>query len=127
MSRDITTTTRTNTPSEHEHGRIRIPIAPRPGGRPLRARNVIALGLAGGMVPSASALIVLLVAVSTGRLLLGMTLIVAFGIGMAVVLGGLAVATTWLRGAVLRGGGRRVITARSGASRAGCRSPRGPR
>lgn len=72
----------------------------RSSGTPLRARNVIALGLAGGMVPSASALIVLLVAVSTGQLLLGLTLIVAFGIGMAVVLGGLAVATTWLRGSV---------------------------
>ena len=70
-------------------------------GAPLRARNVVALGLAGGMVPSASALIVLLVAVSTGRLLLGMTLIVAFGIGMAVVLGGLAVATTWLRSTIV--------------------------
>jgi len=80
--------------------------APRSSGAPLRARNVIALGLAGGMVPSASALIVLLVAVSTGQLLLGLTLIVAFGVGMAAVLGGLAVATTWLRGSVSLG--RRV-------------------
>jgi ABC-type nickel/cobalt efflux system permease component RcnA len=50
------------------------------------------------MVPSASALIVFLVAITTGRLLFGMLLILAFGAGMAVVLGGLAVATTALRG-----------------------------
>lgn len=41
-------------------------------------------------MPSASALIVLLVAVSTDRLLLGALLIASFGIGMAAVLGGLA-------------------------------------
>lgn len=91
----------------HTHGDAHShPHPSRPGGTPLRARNVIALGLAGGMVPSASALIVLLVAVSTGQLVLGLTLIVAFGIGMATVLGGLAVATTWLRGSVSLG--RRV-------------------
>ena len=75
------------------------PHAARPAG-PLLARNIVALGLAGGMVPSASALIVLLVALTTGRLVLGLALIVAFGAGMAVVLGGLAMATTLLGRAV---------------------------
>jgi ABC-type nickel/cobalt efflux system permease component RcnA len=42
------------------------------------------------VVPSASAVIVLLVAISTDRLLLGIVLIASFGIGMAAVLGGLA-------------------------------------
>jgi ABC-type nickel/cobalt efflux system permease component RcnA len=60
-------------------------------------RGLVALGLAGGMVPSASALIVLLAAVSTGRLLFGLGLIVAFGIGMAAVLAGLAAVTTLAR------------------------------
>ncbi|MDP9250219.1 MAG: hypothetical protein M3O78_02470 [Chloroflexota bacterium] len=73
--------------------------------RELRARNVIALGLAGGMVPSASALIVLLVAITTGRLLFGLVLIMAFGVGMSLILGGLAVATTMVRGAVTASGG----------------------
>ena len=68
----------------------------------LRPRNVVALGLAGGMVPSGSALIVLLVAITTGRLLFGVILIAAFGIGMALVLGGLAMATTFARSALLR-------------------------
>jgi ABC-type nickel/cobalt efflux system permease component RcnA len=53
-------------------------------------REVVTLGLAGGLVPSTSALIVLLVAVTTGRVLEGMALIGAFGLGMAVVLAGLA-------------------------------------
>lgn len=79
-------------PRPHAHEEPRAPH--------LRRRNVIALGLAGGMVPSASALIVFLVAITTGRLLFGLLLIVAFGAGMAVVLGGLAVATTVLRGSV---------------------------
>ena len=91
-------------PHDHDHASAH-PHRHGPESASLRARNVVALGLAGGMVPSASALIVLLVAVSTGQLVLGLTLIVAFGIGMAAVLGGLAVATTWLRAAVLRGGG----------------------
>ena len=56
-------------------------------------RNVAVLGVAGGLVPSASALIVLLAAVTTGRLAFGLALIGAFGIGMALVLGGLAALT----------------------------------
>ena len=55
------------------------------------------LGLAGGLVPSTSALIVLLVAVTTGRVVEGMALIGAFGLGMAVVLAGLAGATSVAR------------------------------
>lgn len=60
----------------------------------LRGRELVALGFAGGLVPSASALIVLLVAVTSGRLLFGAALIVAFGLGMALLLAGLAIATT---------------------------------
>jgi len=52
-------------------------------------RSALALGFAGGAVPSASALIVLLVAISSDRLAFGSVLIGMFGIGMAVVLGGL--------------------------------------
>jgi ABC-type nickel/cobalt efflux system permease component RcnA len=66
-------------------------------GHVLTVRSVALLGMAGGLVPSASALIVLLAAVTTGRLAFGLALIVAFGAGMAAVLGGLAVATTLAR------------------------------
>ena len=88
-------------PHPHPHAPHPHPHSPgEPPPAELRRRNVITLGLAGGMVPSASALIVFLVAISTGRLLFGMVLIGAFGAGMAVVLGGLAVAVTLLRGSV---------------------------
>ena len=49
-------------------------------------KNLFALGLAGGIVPSGSALVVLLSSISLGRLGFGLVLIVAFGFGMAVVL-----------------------------------------
>jgi len=84
----------------------------------LRRRNVVALGLAGGMVPSASALIVLLVAITTGRLIVGLLLIVAFGAGMAIVLAGLAVAATLLRGAMRAPRGLRTHPLAQAAGRA---------
>lgn len=81
-------------PHGHEH-----PHGPTTGaGSPLTVRGVALLGMAGGMVPSASALIVLLAAITTGRLLFGLALIVAFGVGMAGVLGGIAVGTTLAHG-----------------------------
>jgi ABC-type nickel/cobalt efflux system permease component RcnA len=49
-------------------------------------RGLAALGLAGGIVPSGSALVVLLSSVALGRLGFGLVLIIAFGFGMAVVL-----------------------------------------
>jgi ABC-type nickel/cobalt efflux system permease component RcnA len=64
----------------------------------------VALGFAGGLVPSASALIVLLVAVTSGQLLFGIALIVAFGAGMALLLGVLAAATTIISGRMAKAG-----------------------
>jgi ABC-type nickel/cobalt efflux system permease component RcnA len=91
----------------HEHPH---PHPGTPSGAPtstVSVRGLLALGLAGGMVPSASALIVLLAAVNTGRLIFGIGLIVAFGVGMAAVLAGLAAATTLARRAVVGTGGIR--------------------
>ena len=76
---------------EHNHGHP---------GADGSVRNVVAIGLAGGMVPSASAVIVLLVAIGTNQVAYGLGLIVAFGAGMALVLGGLALTVGWLRGRV---------------------------
>jgi ABC-type nickel/cobalt efflux system permease component RcnA len=78
-------------PHGHSHGH---------GGAPtgeLTWRGAVALGFAGGAVPSASALIVLLVALATDRLAFGVLLIACFGIGMAAVLGGLALAVARVR------------------------------
>ena len=62
--------------------------------------GLIALGASGGLVPCPSALVLLLTAVSLGRVGFGLTLLVAFSAGLAVVLTavGLAVlyAKSWL-------------------------------
>ncbi|MET0740047.1 MAG: sulfite exporter TauE/SafE family protein [Candidatus Nanopelagicales bacterium] len=51
-----------------------------------RRRSLITLGVAGGLVPSPSALLVLLAAFAVGRAWLGIVLVVAFGVGMALTL-----------------------------------------
>ena len=52
-------------------------------------RGLLALGLSGGLVPSASALILLLGSIAAGRVAYGLVLVVGFGAGMAVVLAGI--------------------------------------
>jgi nickel/cobalt exporter len=44
------------------------------------------MGIAGGLVPSPSALVVLLAAVSLGRTTFGVILVLAYGLGMAATL-----------------------------------------
>ncbi len=65
-------------------------------------RGLFALGLSGGMVPSVSALLVLLGSISIGRPTYGVVLTVAFGVGMAVVLVGIGLALVYARGLVER-------------------------
>ena len=52
-------------------------------------RGMLALGLSGGLVPSASALILLLGSIAAGRVVYGLVLVLGFGLGMAVVLTGI--------------------------------------
>jgi nickel/cobalt exporter len=63
-------------------------------------RGLAALGIAGGLVPSTSALILLLGAIGAGQAAYGVALALAFGIGMAAVLTGIGLALvqgrTWL-------------------------------
>jgi nickel/cobalt exporter len=51
--------------------------------RPLSRRGLIALAFAGGILPSPSALVVLLGSVSIGRTAIGLVLIAAFSVGLA--------------------------------------------
>ena len=74
-------------------------------------RGLAALGLAGGMVPSVSALILVLGAVSVGRPDLGVLLTLAFGAGMALVLGGIGVIAV-VGGGMLSRAGRAYIPGR---------------
>ncbi len=48
--------------------------------------SLIALGASGGLVPCPSALVLLLSSVALGRIALGLTLLLAFSAGLAVVL-----------------------------------------
>ncbi|MET1232265.1 MAG: hypothetical protein ABWY52_05400 [Candidatus Limnocylindrales bacterium] len=75
-------------PDVHEHGGFRHSHArPMEAGRPIRWRGIVTLGLAGGLIPSTSAILLLLGAVASGRPVLGLGLVVGFGLGMAGVLG----------------------------------------
>jgi len=57
------------------------------GGRgPFGRAGLLGLGIAGGLVPSPSALIVLLAAAALGRTVFGVTLVLAYGLGMATAL-----------------------------------------
>ena len=68
--------------------------------RPVAWRSLIPLGLAGGMVPSPSAIVVLLGAIALGRAWFGVLLVVAYGVGMAVTLTGAGLLLVRARGVV---------------------------
>jgi ABC-type nickel/cobalt efflux system permease component RcnA len=86
---------------EHSDGPIRHTHIPQPEG-PLRRRNLVALGLVGGLVPSASAILILVGSIAAGRPAFGMVLTVAFGAGMAAVLVGVGVLLVRARSLVER-------------------------
>ncbi|SES30895.1 nickel transporter [Streptomyces qinglanensis] len=77
----------------------------RPGAapRPARAharRGLIGVGIAGGLVPSPSALVVLLGAVALGRTAFGVLLVLGYGLGMALTLTAAGVALVKFRDAL---------------------------
>ncbi|MEW6225109.1 MAG: hypothetical protein AB1627_10830 [Chloroflexota bacterium] len=85
----------------HEHGGIRHRHVPQPGSA-VTWRGLFVLGLAGGLVPSTSALLILLAAVAVGATAWGVILVVAFGLGMAAVMAGVGLAFVYARGLVGR-------------------------
>jgi len=66
-------------------------------GRPLGRGGLVALGLAGGLVPSPSAVVVLLGGTALGRAWLGVALVLAYGVGMAATLTGVGLLLAHLR------------------------------
>ncbi len=69
---------------------------------PMRTRGLVAMGFAGGLVPSPSALVVLLGAIAIGRAWFGLALITAYGLGLAAVLVGAGLLIERLRDRVER-------------------------
>jgi nickel/cobalt exporter len=83
--------------AEHSHGGVRhshLPLA----GATISWRSLFVLGLAGGLIPSTSALLILLGSIAAGRPAFGFVLVVAFGLGMAIVMGGIGLALVLARG-----------------------------
>ncbi|HEY7277174.1 MAG TPA: High-affinity nickel-transporter [Trebonia sp.] len=70
---------------DHDHDHHDGHSHPHPSRRPRRL-SLVGMGIAGGLVPSPSALIVLLGAVGLGRTAFGVLLVVAYGVGMAAAL-----------------------------------------
>jgi nickel/cobalt transporter (NicO) family protein len=60
-------------------------------------RSLVALGVSGGLVPCPAALVLLLSAISLGRVGLGMVLVVAFSAGLAIVLSGIGILMIYAR------------------------------
>jgi ABC-type nickel/cobalt efflux system permease component RcnA len=82
---------------EHSHGGVRHSHLPA-AGTTISWRSLFVLGLAGGLIPSTSALLILLGSIAAGRPAFGFVLVVAFGLGMALVLGGIGLALVLARG-----------------------------
>ena len=60
--------------------------------------SLLAVGVSGGLVPCPAALVLLLSAISLGRLGFGMVLVVAFSAGLAMVLSGIGILMIYAKG-----------------------------
>jgi ABC-type nickel/cobalt efflux system permease component RcnA len=67
----------------HDHGHGHSHAPPRPGWR-----GIVALGVAGGIVPCPTALVVMLGAIALDRAVIGLVMVTAFSLGLAAVLTG---------------------------------------
>ena len=90
---------------EHSHGGVthrHVPAA----GSTITWRSLFILGLAGGLIPSTNALLILLTTIAAGQPAWGIVLVGAFGLGMAAVMAGVGLAFVYARGAMERGAAR---------------------
>ena len=71
----------------------------------MRWRGLAVLGLAGGLIPSANALLILLGTMAAGRAAWGVLLVGAFGLGMAAVMSGIGLAAVGARSVLDRASG----------------------
>jgi ABC-type nickel/cobalt efflux system permease component RcnA len=97
---------------EHSHSHGDGPGQHRHDGR-VGMRGLVALGVSGGLLPCPTALVVLLAAVSVHNVLLGMVLVAAFSIGLAIVLTGIGLAFVFGQRALRR---RQLLSRVSGSA-----------
>ena len=83
----------------HHHHHHEAPVE---GGMPLRRRDLLAIGFVGGLLPSPSAVVVLLGAIALGRAWFGLILVAAYGLGMAGTLTGAGLILQRARGSIER-------------------------
>lgn len=81
----------------HHHGHSHLP--PGAGDAPVTWRSLLGLGVSGGLLPCPAALVLLLAAVSLGRVGFGMILVMVFSLGLAGVL--IAVGLLFIKGGQL--------------------------
>ncbi|WP_240136388.1 nickel transporter [Streptomyces sp. MUM 178J] len=81
----------------HDHGHGHSHVPPAPG-----VRGVVLMGLAGGLVPSPSAVVVLVGAAALGQAWFGFLLVLAYGAGLALTLAGAGLAVIRLRDTTAR-------------------------
>ncbi len=92
--------------TEHRHGGgSHTHVLPKPG-TDVSRRELAVMGVAGGMVPSPSALLVLLGAIALDRVAFGLALIIAYGIGLALTLIGAGLLMARMEHTVRRIAGR---------------------
>jgi nickel/cobalt transporter (NicO) family protein len=84
--------------TEHRHGgSSHNHVLPKPGVNVAR-KELVMMGLAGGLVPSPSALLVLLAAIALNRLWFGIVLVIAYGCGLGLTLIGAGLLMARLEG-----------------------------
>ena len=89
---------------DHDHGHEHAPATT------ITWRSLFLLGLAGGLIPSTSALLILLGSIAAGRPAFGLVLVVAFGFGMAAVMSGIGLLLVTARDRVDRVGAGAGLT-----------------
>ncbi|MCF2529218.1 nickel transporter [Yinghuangia soli] len=100
---------------EHDHAHTHTHHHGPADGPPPRRRVLVGMGIAGGLVPSPSALVVLLGAIALGRTAFGVLLVLAYGLGMAAVLTAAGLLLVRVRDRVRRGAvsGRAALLAKA--------------
>ena len=85
----------------HDHGdhHTHSHLPPGADGEAVTWRSLLALGVSGGLLPCPAALVLLLTAISIGRIGFGILLVIAFSIGLAAVL--TAVGMLFIKGSLL--------------------------
>jgi nickel/cobalt exporter len=86
---------------DHDHGHGAGGHSHVPQGEP-SLRQLIGVGISGGILPCPSALVVLLSAIALHRVAFGLALITAFSIGLASVVSGIGVIVLYARGIAAR-------------------------